>query len=89
MRAVSRDERISKALETRDDRSLTPREQSLIGFARQLTVRPHEVRDGDVEALRLQGLDDEAILHATQIVAYFNFVNRLALGLGVQLETSP
>ena len=42
-----------------------------------------------METLRLQGLDDEAILHATQIVAYFNFVNRLALGLGVQLETLP
>ena len=89
MRAVSRDERISKALETHDYRSLTAREQSLIRFARQLTVRPHEVSDGDVETLRLQGLDDEAILHATQIVAYFNFVNRLALGLGVQLETLP
>jgi alkylhydroperoxidase family enzyme len=37
-------------------------------------------------ALRAAGFDDPAILRATEIVAYFNFVNRLADGLGVELE---
>jgi alkylhydroperoxidase family enzyme len=42
-----------------------------------------------VQALRSAGLSDEEILHATQVTAYFNFVNRMAHGLGVELESSP
>ena len=40
----------------------------------------------DVDDLRIEGLSDAAIHDAAAIVAYFNFVNRLALGLGVELE---
>ncbi len=40
----------------------------------------------DVETLRGAGLSDAAIHDAAAVTAYFNFVNRLALGLGVELE---
>jgi alkylhydroperoxidase family enzyme len=36
--------------------------------------------------LRDAGLTDEEILRANLIAAYFNFSNRVALGLGVELE---
>jgi len=36
--------------------------------------------------LRETGLDDRAILVVTLVVAYFNFVNRIVMALGVQLE---
>jgi alkylhydroperoxidase family enzyme len=36
--------------------------------------------------LRAAGLDDEAILHLAEVVAYFNFINRIADGLGVDPE---
>lgn len=39
--------------------------------------------------LRAQGPSDRAILDATRVVSYFNFVNRMVLGLGVELETDP
>ena len=39
-----------------------------------------------VEALKKAGLKDEEILQAAHVVAYFNFSNRLAIGLGVELE---
>jgi NAD(P)H-hydrate epimerase len=42
----------------------------------------------DVDALREYGLDDRAIVDANQVVAYFNYVNRVADGLGVELEAS-
>lgn len=42
----------------------------------------------DVTALRAAGLDDRGIVDANQVVAYFNYVNRVADGLGVELETS-
>jgi uncharacterized peroxidase-related enzyme len=40
----------------------------------------------DVAALRRVGLDDRAIVDANQVVAYFNYVNRVVEGLGVELE---
>lgn len=40
----------------------------------------------DVDGLRAHGSDDHAILDICQVTAYFNFANRLADGLGVELE---
>lgn len=40
----------------------------------------------DTEDLRAEGLSDAGIHDAAAIVSYFNFVNRIALGLGVELE---
>ena len=42
--------------------------------------------EGDVEKLRQLGLTDRAILDACQVTCYYNYVNRLADGLGVPLE---
>lgn len=63
-----------------------PSERALLDYARKLTLAPGSVRAADVEALRAAGWDDAAILSAAQVVAYFNWVNRLADGLGVELE---
>ena len=51
-----------------------------------LTLTPGAVRAHHVDALRAAGLDDRAIHDACAIVAYFAFVNRIADGLGVELE---
>ena len=40
----------------------------------------------DITSLREAGLDDRAIHDACAIVSYFAFVNRIADGLGVELE---
>ena len=40
----------------------------------------------DVELLRAAGLSDRGIHDLVSVVAYFNFVNRMASGLGVELE---
>jgi alkylhydroperoxidase family enzyme len=42
--------------------------------------------EADVTALRTAGLSDEAILDVNQVTGYYAFVNRLADGLGVELE---
>ena len=65
---------------------LEPRDRALLRWAERLTRAPASVTRADVDALRAAGYDDEAILHAVEVVAYFNFVNRLADGLGVELE---
>ena len=40
----------------------------------------------DLDLLRAEGFDDEAIHDATQVVAYFNYINRVAEALGVEPE---
>lgn len=62
----------------RDDRR-----SRMLSYAVKLTLEPGEVRESDIDALREAGLSDEEILDTNMIVAYFNFVNRIALGLGV------
>ena len=59
---------------------------SLLAYADKLTLTPAAVGAADVDALRAIGLDDRAIHDACAIVAYFAFVNRIADGLGVELE---
>jgi len=43
--------------------------------------------EADVAALRAVGLSDPAAHDATQVVSYFNYINRVADALGVDLET--
>ena len=72
--------------EGRDSQGLTPREVALVEWARALGRSPPEVRDVEATRLRDAGLSDEEVLDATQIAAYFCFVNRIAVGLDVELE---
>jgi NAD(P)H-hydrate epimerase len=60
----------------------------LLAYALKLTHTPSAMKRKDVDALREHGLDDRAIVDANQVVAYYNYVNRVADGLGVQLEPS-
>lgn len=58
----------------------------MLEYAHKLTVRPGAVGAADLSALRDAGFDDRTIHDICSIVAYFAFVNRIADGLGVQLE---
>ncbi len=58
----------------------------LCRYAIKLTLQPWTMQAHDVEALREAGFDDRAIVDANQVVSYFNYVNRVADGLGVELE---
>lgn len=51
-----------------------------------MTVEPWNVERDEVQALRTAGFDDRAIVDANQAASYFNYVNRVADGLGVELE---
>lgn len=63
-----------------------PRSAALIRYALTLTRTPDLVAAETISALRAAGLGDAAIHDAAAVTSYFNFVNRLALGLGVELE---
>ena len=52
----------------------------------KLTQRAAEIDEGDIEALRAEGLDDTAISDAIQVIGYFNYVTRVADGVGIEDE---
>lgn len=44
------------------------------------------MEESDVRELQSHGFDDEAIHDAFQVAAYFNYINRVCDGLGIDLE---
>lgn len=65
---------------------LSDAERALLDHALKLTRAPATVTRDDVEVLRKHGYSDDAVLVATQVTAYVNFLNRVTNGLGVTNE---
>ncbi|MFO0981886.1 MAG: peroxidase [Planctomycetota bacterium] len=65
---------------------IDPATRGLLEFADKLTRTPNRVAAADVSALALLGFSDRAITDAVQAIAYFNYINRVADGLGVDAE---
>ena len=63
-----------------------PRLRALLQYAERLSLRPASVDQATIDLLGDFGLDDRAIHDAAQVVAYFSYINRVADGLGVDLE---
>ena len=59
----------------------------MLEYATKLTREPWNMKQADVQRLREAGFEDVDILDINQITGYFAFVNRLADGLGVELES--
>ena len=59
----------------------------MLEYVEKLTQRPWEVTAHDVGALRDAGFSDRDILDICEVAAYYAYVNRIADGLGVALET--
>ena len=59
---------------------------ALCDYAVKLTQAPTSVGVADVEELRRHGWDDEAIHDAIQVIAYFNYINRIAEAVGIGPE---
>jgi len=67
---------------------IDPAERAVVRFATTLTLTPWEHTRDHVAALRDAGWSDRAIHDLTQVVACFNYMNRLADGLGVEMDAS-
>lgn len=62
-------------------------EALLCRYAIELTLHPDDFENENrTISLRQAGFEDRAILDATLVIAYFNFVNRIVLALGVEVE---
>ena len=74
------------ARDWRGAEGLSAAERALCDFAERLSRDPAAMGEDDIRELRAQGWEDRAIHDATQIIAYFNYINRVAEALGVELE---
>jgi uncharacterized peroxidase-related enzyme len=64
---------------------LDPQTRGMLDYVVKLAKNPSSIEQGDVENLRSLGLTDEQILSVVLITAYFNVMNRVANGLGVEM----
>ena len=55
----------------------------MLDYAAKLTTHPTRVTPEDLDRLRSVGFNDQAILQINLIASWFNFINRVADGLGV------
>lgn len=65
---------------------LAAEDKAVIDFALKLTREPAEVKRADFESLRERGFSEEQVLDIVLITCTFNFMDRLADGLGVELD---
>ena len=66
---------------------LRPADRQMLDYSAKLTRTPWDMAEADVKGLRACGFADRAILDMAQLVAYYAYVNRIADGLGVSLES--
>lgn len=78
---------MASLIEDYSEAELADEDRKMLDYAAKLTREPWTMERGDVEALREVGFSDSAILDINQVTGYYAFVNRLADGLGVELES--
>ncbi len=65
---------------------LADRQRALCVIAEKMSATPTRMVAADWQPLRDLGFDDRACLEVAHIVGIFNYLTRLADGLGLQLD---
>lgn len=87
LESVEKDpEALYKLLKEYTMKNESKRNKALLAYAAKLTLSPKDITKDDIKDLKDAGLSEKEILRANLIASYFNFSNRIALGLGVDLE---
>ena len=88
LRRLLEDDELADALET-DHRSapVDPKRRAMLDHVAKLTLTPSKMSREDHERLISAGFSDEDVLALTEVAAYYAYVNRIASGLGVGLES--
>ena len=86
LRLVKDETLVNQLKEDWTQAAISDAEKAMLTYAIKLTLEPWHMVEADVVALRDAGFSDTDILDINQIVGYYAYVNRLADGLGVELE---
>ncbi len=73
-----------------DDWRIAPIDKKLraaLSLIEKLTLRPDQIEPGDIDALRAEGLSDEAIEDVIHVTVVFNMIDRIADALGSEIPT--
>ena len=85
---VDSDEQVRTIQDDYRTAGLPVREHVLLDYAVKLTRSVTSIGHADLETLRVQGFSDEQLVDAVHCISYFNFINRVLDGLGVDPEPS-
>ncbi|MBO91821.1 MAG: alkylhydroperoxidase [Rhodospirillaceae bacterium] len=84
---TKRAEEIRAALRTQKFQNVFDKKEiAILKYSQKLTQSVGKMEESDVKKLKKRGCDDGEILEVNQVVAYFNYSNRLLNGLGVSLD---
>ena len=87
MKDDARCEAILRSIENGNtSESLDKKLNAGIKYATTITIDLDKVGEKDIVELRSVGFTDGEILEINQVVSYFNYVNRMVVGLGVEIE---
>ena len=76
-------QKLKRSTENFRDLEIEEKKKVLLEYAEQLTVSLSKIAQDVIDNIRAIGWSDEDIILTKLIVSYFNFVNRIALGIGV------
>jgi uncharacterized peroxidase-related enzyme len=65
---------------------ISAQDRRILEFVEVLTLRPHDVTAATIKPLKDLGFSDRMLHDIVQVTAYYAYVNRIADGLGVELE---
>ena len=84
LRLVTLDEQLTAALR-RDyqQADLSKEDRAMLDYVSQITRDATKITRADLDGMRAVGFDDRAILQMNLIASWFNYINRVADGLGV------
>ena len=68
------------------DSSLSEQQKAICYFAEKLTLNPGNIDENDIKKVKKYGYSDKEISEIVQIISYFNYINRVADGLGLEPE---
>ena len=79
-------EKLEKLINDFNTIELSEKTLVMLKYAYRLTKTPDKISKDDIDKLRDKSFSDRDILNINLIVGYFNFVNRIVLGLGVEFS---
>ena len=66
-----------------ENAAVEPKVKVLFRFADKLTRHPDDIEESDTDELKKSGWSDDVVRETVLTVAYFNYINRVSLGLGL------
>lgn len=83
LRGLTNQKEVDKAINFKDN--YTGRELVMLSYVEKLTKSSYLIDSNDIKKLK-EYFSDQTIFEINQITSYFNYVNRIASGLGVEIE---